>query len=115
MFDIVRRIPLRWRSLHHHVILIAFALVAGHLPATHHGLDSAGNILNWHTHIGCTFTVDVHADLWFIQAQICIHAHDSRVLCNFFLEGAHHLCKVLVAVSGDDHEIQRTVTERLTQ
>ena len=113
MFNVIRRIAARRRGLHHHVVLVTFSLVAGDLSATHHGLDCAGNIIDWHAHVGSAFTVYVHADFWFIQTQIRVHTHNARVLCNFFLEGTHHLRKVLVTVGGDDHKIQRTVTKWL--
>ena len=85
MLNVVRCIPTRQCGLNHHVVLVTFSLVTGDLSAPHHGLDCAGDILDRHTHIGSTFTVYVHADLWFVQAQIRIHTHNAGVLRNFFL------------------------------
>ena len=101
--------------MHDHVVLLALALVTGHLATTEHGLHSACNQIHTNPHIGRTLTVNLQFDFRLVQAQIGVDLDKPRIFGQFVLKRSHCLRQVLVAVRGDDDVIDRPLRKALSQ
>ena len=115
LLDVFRRGAPAALGLHHHVVLLGVALVAGDDAATEHGLDRARHRVHRDAHVGGAGAVDVQEDLGLVQLQVAVGLHDARVLLHLGDHGLRRARHILVAVAADDDEVQRQRTESLTQ
>ncbi len=102
-------------GLHHHVVLLTFAFVAGHQPAAQRGFYRARHGLNAHTQVGGALAVHRHADLGFVQAQVGVDLQKAGVFGHFGLHLAHRFGQVLVAVGRDDDKVDGPLAKALAQ
>ena len=91
LFNVIGGVTPTGGGLHHHFVLLTFALVTGDVAPTHHGLDRAGNGVHGHAHVGGTFAVHLHADLRLVQTQVSVNADNAWIFSDFVLELADHL------------------------
>ena len=72
-------------------MLFSIALKARHLAATHHGFHGAADFVHFHAHRRGFVAINPHFQLRFVQLQIRIGVHQSRLRVARF---SHHLIAV---------------------
>ena len=113
--DVIGGVALCVVGLHDHIKLLAAAFVTRHRATTQQGLDGSCNGVHVHTSVGGALTVNVHANLGFVQAQIGVDLHKTGVFGQLVLESAHDLGQVLIRVGGDHHKVDGALPKALAQ
>ena len=101
-------------ELHHHVVLLALLLEAGHLPPAQQRLQRPADFLHVGADGGDLVALEHHRQLRLVQAQVGIHVRHARILPGLGQDLIDQVLQFRIAAALD-HELHRRIAEALAQ